>query len=423
MDNPRKVAVKTLLKIERDNAYSNISLASALKEAELSAADKALASALVYGVLDRKLTLDYVLAQFMKSPLKKTAPFTLAVLRTALYQIMYMDKIPESAAVDEAVKLIKKSRESRNSGFVNAVLRKILREKYELPSGESVNALSIKYSCSEWIIDSFIKDYGMENTEKLLSESLKAAPLCIRVNTLKTNSNDLINEFEKTGVALNEGAIENSLCFSKGIDIANNTLFNKGYFHVQDIASQTVTSVLNPESECRVLDMCAAPGGKSCTLAEIMKNKGEIISCDIYDARVGLIADNAKRLGVNIIKPTLCDATEYDSRLGEFDCVLCDVPCSGLGVIRRKPEVKYKEKQDLSELEEIQYKILCNAVRYLKKGGKLLYSTCTLRRAENENLVIRFQKEYNNFRKVYEHTYMPHIDGTDGFYCALLIKE
>ena len=423
MDNPRKVAVKTLLKIERDNAYSNISLASAFKEAELSAADKSLASALVYGVLDRKLTLDYVLAKFMKSPIKKTAPFTLQVLRTALYQIMYMDKIPESAAVDEAVKLIKKSRESRNSGFVNAVLRKILREKFELPTGDAAKEMSVKYSCSEWIIDSFLKDYGLQNTQKLLGESLKAAPLCIRANTLKASSRELKEEFEKTGIALKEGAIENSLCFEKGIDIANNTLFNKGYFHVQDIASQTVTSVLNPASGDRVLDMCAAPGGKSCTLAEIMQNKGEIISCDIYDARIGLIRDNAKRLGIDIINPILCDATEYNEQLGEFDCVLCDVPCSGLGVIRRKPEVKYKEKQDLSELEEIQYKILCNAVRYLKKGGKLLYSTCTLRRAENENLVIRFQKEYNNFRKVYEHTYMPHIDSTDGFYCALLIKE
>ena len=188
MQNPRKVAVNILLKIEKESAYSNIAVANLLKEAELDSKDKALVSAIVYGVLDRKITLDALLSRFMKTPLKKTAPFTLQVLRTALYQILFMDKIPESAAVNEAVKLIKKSKESRNSGFVNAVLRSCIREENLIPDGDSPEELEIRYSCPLWIIESFIKDYGKENAVNLLEESLKAPPVTLRVNTIKTES-------------------------------------------------------------------------------------------------------------------------------------------------------------------------------------------------------------------------------------------
>ena len=192
---------------------------------------------------------------------------------------------------------------------------------------------------------------------------------------------------------------------------------------MQDKASQKAVSVLNPQKGERVLDVCAAPGGKSFTMAEYMENEGELISCDLYENRVKLISDNAKRLHIDIIKTRTADAGVYDENLGLFDAILCDVPCSGLGVIRRKPDIKYKPHTDFKELEDIQYSILTNSVKYLKKGGRILYSTCTLRKDENENLVLRFLKDYKNFRKEYEHTFMPHVDGTDGFYCALLIKE
>ena len=198
-----------------------------------------------------------------------------------------------------------------------------------------------------------------------------------------------------------------------------NPLYKNGMFYVQDLASQIAVSTLAPKEGERVLDMCAAPGGKTFTMAQLMKNKGEIVACDLYEARVGLIAESAKRLGLDIIKPIVCDASQFNEDLGKFDCILCDVPCSGLGVIRRKPEIKYKPQSDFCSLEELQYSILCNAVKYLKKGGRILYSTCTLRCAENEKLVIRFQKEYNNLNKVSEKTLMPHIDKTDGFYYAL----
>ena len=420
MTNQRKLAVSILLKIENDNAYSNLTLASFFKDTDLNNEGKAFVSALVYGVLDRKITLDFVLSKFMKTPLKKTAPFTLCVLRTALYQIMFMDKVPESAAVNEAVKLIKKSKENRNAGFVNAVLRSVLRAESLIEPGDSIKDLSIRYSAPEWIVESFVCDYGKETAIKLLEESLKFAPITLRVNTLKTSAYALK---EQLCIKADETVFENSLILEKGLDLANNELYKQGLFHIQDLASQKAISVLSPKPYSRVLDICAAPGGKTFTMAEFMENKGEIIACDLYEHRVGLINDGAKRLGIDIIKPCVNDATAYNNALGEFDIILCDVPCSGLGVIRRKPDIKYKSDNDFTTLCEIQYKILCNAVKYLKSGGKILYSTCTLRRAENEDIVNRFLKEQNGFKKISEKTLMPHIDKTDGFYYALLEKE
>lgn len=422
MANPRKLAIKALLKIEKDNAYSNITLNSFLKEADFTKEDKSFFSALVYGVLDRKITLDFVLSQFMKSPLKKTAPFTLNALRVGLYQIMYMDKIPDSAAVNETVKIIKSSKEGRNAGFVNAVLRSATRTEIKLPEGDGVSDLSIRFSCPEWIVQGFIADYGTENTVKLLEESLAAPPLTLRVNTVKTATDELMEKLSAMGINVQKGEIPDSLIVEKGMDIDGNPLYKEGLFYAQDYASQKAVSVLAPAPNSRVLDLCAAPGGKSFTMASLMGNNGEIVSCDLYEARVGLIEKSAKRLGFDIIKATVNDATVYNEKLGEFDYILCDVPCSGLGVIRRKPELKYKSQSDFEELESIQHCILKNAVKYLKKGGKLLYSTCTLRQAENEKLVIRIQKEYNELQKVYEKTFMPHIDNTDGFYCALFEK-
>ena len=420
MANPRRLAALALVKIERDNAYSNITLAAFLKDTDITPQDKALFSALVYGVLDRKITLDFVLSKFMKTPIRKTAPFTLSVLRCALYQIMFMDKIPESAAVNEAVKLIKKSKESKNAGFVNAVLRAVLRTEIKLPEGDTPKDLSIKYSCPEYITESFCKDYGNATAKSLLEESLKPPPLTIRVNTVKTDIDTLKRELSNQNTQFENGESDNCLIIKNGMDIAKNPLYKKGWFYAQDEASQRAVSNLAPKKGERVLDMCAAPGGKSFTMANLMQNEGEIIACDLYEKRAGLIAEGAKRLGLDIIKTAVCDATVYNEDLGKFDCILCDVPCSGFGVLRRKPDIKYKPECDFKELSEIQYKILKNALKYLKKGGRILYSTCTLRIEENENIVIKLQKEYNTVSKSYEHTFMPHIDNTDGFYCALL---
>ena len=414
MANARKTAVKVLAKIEKKGTYSNLAVAEALKNSELTPQDKSLATAIIYGVLDRKITLDYILSKFLKTPINKTEPFTLTVLRSALYQIKYMDKIPESAAVNEAVKIMKSSKFSRNSGFVNGVLRSVLRTDVEIPKGDDAKSLSVRYSCPLWIVESFLNDYGLENTKALLGESLKPAPTVLRINTVKADISEIEKEYEING---------NSVELTKGIDISNSELYKKGFVYAQDYASQKAVEVLNPKAGDRVLDVCAAPGGKSFTMANLMGNKGEILACDLYPHRVELIRKTAKRLGLDIIKTAIADATVYNPEFGEFDCILCDVPCSGLGVIRRKPEIKYNALPQLEELKNIQLSILRNAVKYLKKGGKLLYSTCTLRREENEKLVISFQKEYNDLCKVYEHTFMPHKDGTDGFYCALFEKR
>ena len=414
MANARKTAVKVLVKIEKEGTYSNLGVAEALKNSELNLQDKSLATAIIYGVLDRKITLDYILSKFLKTPINKTEPFTLMVLRSALYQIKYMDKIPESAAVNEAVKIMKSSKFSRNAGFVNGVLRSVLRTDVEIPKGDSAEDLSVRYSCPLWIVESFLKDYGLADTKALLEESLKPAPTVLRINTVKADISEIEKEYEIK---------ENSIELTKGIDISNSELYKKGLVYAQDYASQRAVEILSPKSGDRVLDVCSAPGGKAFTMANLMGNKGEIIACDLYPHRVELIERTAKRLGLDIIKTAVADATRYNPKLGEFDCVLCDVPCSGLGVIRRKPEIKYNALPCLEELKNIQLSILKNAVKYLKKGGKLLYSTCTLRREENEKLVISFQKEYNDLCKVYEHTFMPHKDGTDGFYCALFEKR
>lgn len=414
MANARKTAVKVLVKIEKEGTYSNLGVAEALKNSELNPQDKSLATAIIYGVLDRKITLDYILSKFLKTPINKTEPFTLMVLRSALYQIKYMDKIPESAAVNEAVKIMKSSKFSRNAGFVNGVLRSVLRTDVEIPKGDSAEDLSVRYSCPLWIVESFLNDYGLEDTKALLGESLKPAPTVLRINTVKADISEIAKEYEING---------NSVELTKGIDISNSELYKKGFVYAQDYASQKAVEVLNPKAGDRVLDVCAAPGGKSFTMANLMGNKGEILACDLYPHRVELIRKTAKRLGLDIIKTAVADATGYNPEFGEFDCILCDVPCSGLGVIRRKPEIKYNALPQLEELKNIQLSILKNAVKYLKKGGKLLYSTCTLRREENEKLVISFQKEYNDLCKVYEHTFMPHKDGTDGFYCALFEKR
>lgn len=419
MPNARQTAANILVKIEKDNSYSNLSINSFFKSLEFSSQDKALITTLVYGVIERKITLDYILKKFIKTPLKKVQSFTLANLRIALFQIMYFDKIPNSAAVNEAVKNVKHSAESRNSGFVNGVLRSVLRSEISLPLGDSTGDLSIKYSCPQEIIKSFINDYGINDTKHLLEESLKPAPLTVKVNTLKTTVDDFCDNI---GTKTERIAPEGAVILKNGIDIANNPLYKNGEFFVQDAASQTVVSVLKPNTGDRMLDMCAAPGGKSFSSAIRMQNEGEIISCDLYPHKCELIEKSAERLGLDIIKPKVCDATVYDKTLGKFDCVLCDVPCSGLGIIRRKPEIKYKNFVEFDSLPHIQAKILSNAVNYLKNGGKILYSTCTLRVAENENIVNGFLKDNPDFSLLYMHTFMPHKDNTDGFFCALLLK-
>ena len=336
---------------------------------------------------------------------------------------MFMNKIPDSAAVNEAVKLVKNSKNKHLSGFVNGVLRNVLRNDIKLPDDNSVKSLSIKYSCPEWIIESFICDYGLDNAIELLKYSLQAPPVTLRVNTLKINTDDLINELLQENINVCRCELDNSLEVMGGIDVTKSKAYRNGLFHVQDIASQSVVKILAPNHSERVLDVCAAPGGKTFTMAQFMQNKGEIIACDLYEKRVELIKKGAKRLNLNNITAIQNDATIKNEDLGTFDVILCDVLCSGLGVIRRKPEIKYKDISEYEDITVIQSKILETAVSYLKQGGRILYSTCTLRKEENEGIIQCFLDKHPQYELKYQRTFMPHIDGSDGFYCALLEKS
>lgn len=424
MANARALAVRALVAVETEQGYSNLVLAQLLGAQELSSADRALTTRLFYGTLDREITLDYILSQFLKTPLKKVKPFTRAVLRSALYQIVYAERIPDSAAVNEAVKLMKKSKESYQSAFVNGVLRNIIRQGYTLPTGEDAQSLSVRFSCPKGIVESFLTDYGLENTLQLLEESLKEPPVYLRVNTVKTTPEELCEKLSAEGIGAKVCEVEGAVAIEGGIDVGQSNAYREGLFHVQDLASQKALAVLNPQKGEKVLDLCAAPGGKTFTMAERMNNEGIVEAYELHQSRVSLIEKGARRLGLSIVRACQGDSSVINKERENWaDAVLCDVPCSGWGVLRRKPELKYRVAESFESLEKTQHRILDCAAASLKNGGRLLYSTCTLRRAENEDAVEAFLERHMDFEKKYEHTFFPHIDGTDGFFCALLEKR
>ncbi len=417
-NNPREIAAKALLKIETEKAYSNLLINSLLKESELSSEDKALATLIIYGTLDRKVVIDYYLKQFAKTPLKKIKPYTLAVLRTAVYQIKFANRVPDSAAVNEAVKLIKESGENYNSGFVNAVLRSVSNTEIELPNGNDINSVSVRYSCPASLVSVLIKDYGVEDTKLFLENALLPPPLFLRVNSAKTTTEELIKSLQAKGITATE-VFPFALKATGITNIENLDEFKMGLFHIEELACQKALSALNFEKTDKVLDLCAAPGGKSFTAAQEVE---KVVSCDIYEKRTHLIEKGAKRLGLENIKTKVLDATKDNFEKESFDKIICDVPCSGFGVIRRKPDIKYKPVNDFDELIATQKAILGRAKEYIKRGGKILYSTCTLHKAENDDIVNEFLKENTDFKLEFIHTFMPQTDGTDGFFAAVLEK-
>ena len=419
--NPRQLAAKALNKVTAEGAYSNLVLNSLLKENELSNEDKALATAIFYGTLDRLVTVDFYLKKLIKTPLKKLKPYTLAVLRTATYQIKYMSKIPDSAAVNEAVKLIKTSKESFNASFVNAVLRNLLRSDIPLPSGNSIYDISVGYSCPQWIVSTLIRDYGTDFTSAFLENALLSPPVFIRVNTLKTNVDELLTLFTERHISA-EKISDTALLIKPDGSVEELDEYKNGLFFVQDLSCQKAIELLGITETSSVLDLCAAPGGKSFNAAMRAK-EGRVVSCDLYEQRAGLIEKGAERLGLKNLTARANDATVYDERLGRFDRIICDVPCSGLGVIRRKPDIKYKPQDSFEELIKIQKDILFCADNYLSVGGKLLYSTCTLNRQENRENVDAFLKANPNYTLLTEETFSPDKNNTDGFYAAVLQKD
>ncbi len=434
MSNPRQIAFDALMKTSRDGAFSNLALDGILSKSDLDTRDKSFVSNLFYGVIERQLTIDYQLDLYLSKPLKKLKPEVLTILRMGAYQILFMNKVPDSAAVNESIKLSKKIGVSFASGLINAVLRKVAKSGVVLPKDDSSDEyLSVKYSCPLWLVNKWKNEYGVEDTGALLEASLGSADTFIRVNTTKITDSELVDILNSEGVDCEKTYNENTLKISlKGNDIEKLESFKKGYYHVQDMASQLCAKALSAKEGDIVFDLCSAPGGKAYTVAETMNDKGKVLCFDIYENRVSLILKGADRLELKSIEGKVGNASIFNPELGLADKVLCDVPCSGLGIIRRKPEIKYKNEEELSDLPDIQYAIIDNASKYVRKGGRLLYSTCTLSKAENEDIVANFLINHTDFKAspVFADidsstniTLMPHKNESDGFFIACFERD
>lgn len=431
MKTARQTAFEILNRIQKDNSYSNLVLDSFLDKSELPQVEKSFASALVYGVIERLITLDYELSRYLKQPLKKLKPQVLTILRMGAYQILFMDKVPASAAINESVKLTKNNGASFASGLVNAVLRKISSNGIT-----ETDDISVKYSAPKWLCDLWIKDYGAETAVKLLEATFGSVETTVKVNTLKTDTKKLKDILANEGFeAVASDLVENALVVRGSGALHKTKAYQDGLFHVQDLASQLCCSALGVKEDDIVFDICAAPGGKSFTLAQNMNNSGKIYSMDLYPQRINLIKNGAERLEITNIEATVNDGAKFNIQLPKADKILCDVPCAGLGVIRKKPEIRYKNLAEVDNLPDLQYSILCVSAKYLKNGGTLIYSTCSLNKAENELVVEKFLSEHSNFEtftvlpelKRYSDktdyvTLMPHLHGCDGFFVAGLRK-
>lgn len=441
MADARKTALQALLKVELSGAYSNLALNAAVKRSGLDRRDTALVSALFYGVLERKLTLDYILNGYVKMPLQKVEPAVRCILRMGTFQLVFMDKIPDSAAVNESVRLARKLGLHAACGLVNGVLRNIARtpEKYVLPDPQKdkYKYLSIKYACPQKIIHLWVDAYGQETAVALLQSLYGRPPLTARVNTGLTNKAALIQALKQEGIHAQDAPfLQNGVVLTDTGAIEHGKAYKQGLFYIQDGASQILCEMLAPKEGQTVIDVCAAPGGKSMNFALLMQDKGKVFAYDLYDHKCRLVAQMAKRLHLSSVHVSVRDAASNSCKsAAAADLVLCDVPCSGLGLLRRKPEIRYKSDLGLSTLPQLQYAILCNSAAFVKPGGTLIYSTCTLNPAENGEISRRFLKtNYKTFAPLElvlprgvkrgineennELTLFPHINGTDGFFIS-----
>ncbi len=423
MDINRKTAYNTLLDVESKKAYSNLALNHQIKVSKPNS--PAFVRELVYGVLERKLTLDYYLDQLVVEGIESLKRQELTILRMGLYQLGYMDSVPEYAGVSESVALAKRYCKSK-AGLVNGVLREYLnrRIRMRLPdrNEDEIRYLSIKYSYAPWIIEKWLNYYKMDFVEKLLEAGNQRPPMTIRLNWLKIIKRDLIEQLEDRGFEVEEGKLCQNALIVKGNRLLETDHYKIGLFTPQDESSMLVAEKLNPQHGELIMDVCAAPGGKTTAIAERMNNTGKIIAGDIYRRRLDQVDREAKRLGILNIQTQAWDATRVESSFVEkADRVLVDAPCSGLGVIRRKPEIKYKEQTaEMELLPKKQLAILSASSEYVKPNGTLLYSTCTINPEENEKVVNEFLKRYPWFQKVERTLLLPNVNGTDGFFICVM---
>nr|WP_320025592.1 16S rRNA (cytosine(967)-C(5))-methyltransferase RsmB [uncultured Acetobacterium sp.] len=439
--NIRKQALETLLKINYDGAYSNLEIKRVLSNHPLKDEDRRLYLNIVYGCLQNQMYLDYIIKQQSSRPVNKLHKEVSEILRIAIYQIYFLDKIPNYAIVNESVNLAAEI-QPQAKGFINGVLRNIMRKiekdgkefKFENWDNEK-EALSIRYSVPLWIVHKYYEIYGVEKAETIIPMLNEKPPFTIRCNTLKTSRDQLILDLKAFGVEALPGTLSPSAIHLTNLgvfenNIENSHLYREGHFMMQDQAAMLTVERLNPQPGHQVLDMCAAPGGKTTYLSQLMNNEGQIIGRDVFASRLNLVKQSMKRLdctNIELEDQNGCVFLKADEM--RYDKILLDAPCTGLGVIRRKPEIKYHStKEGRKELVKIQANLLENAVRYLKPGGELLYSTCTINKDENENQINKILNKYPDMKIVPDknseaYTYTsPLMDGCDSFFMCLLKK-
>lgn len=432
----RETAADILVAVDKNGAYSSVMLTEELRRLNIAdERDKRLIVSLVYSVTEHRLTVDSCLAEFLTKPMSKLPPFVSALLRIGAAQLLYFDKIPASAAVNESVKIAKKRGFSYASGMINAVLRKVENISSEKRKNSEDMSLAEKYSFPEELVSLFVEQYGSEKTGDIFKAFEGRRPVYIRVNTLLTDTAVLKKQLENEGVKVSATELEGCLSIENFGDMTSLDSFKNGLFYVQDMSSQLCSLILDAQPGETVIDCCAAPGGKSFTTALLMKNTGTLISCDIHPHKTELIEKTAKRLGITCIKTVCADAALLPDSLNGADRVLCDVPCSGFGVIGRKPEIKYKPLEEIAALPEIQRSILERGAALVRKGGRLVYSTCTLNNAENNGVCKDFLRSHPDFTVKGNDIYMnaaredgfvtvfPSEKGGDGFFVASFERE
>ncbi len=414
-DKARQFALSVLRRVWEQGAYSNIEISSALKKHDLNGIDKSFGVALVNGGVERKLTLDFMIEKASGRALSEIEPELVAVLRLGFLQLFFM-KVPDMAACSESVALVGGK---KRKGFVNAIMRTACRKRDELIDAVAQSDDSVKYSISSEICDLIARQYPKDK-DAVLAAFFDHNPLILRPNTLKNTGEELLNELLSRGAEaqLYQKAVVVTSGADKGI-----SLVEEGRCFVQGLSSQAAVSALGAEGGNFVLDVCACPGGKTLGAALDMKNSGTVLSMDIHANKLSLITKTANNLGVTIVSTREQDGRSFNQELYEkADRIICDVPCSGIGAIKGRPEIRYKDLQGMERLIETQRAILKNAFSYLKPGGRLVYSTCTINKDENEGVVHPFVKE-NAAVLVSERTVLPAEKWHDGFYIAVLEKK
>lgn len=440
--NAREVAMLTLNACRQQGGWSDGTLKKQLAAAGLDSRDAALATQLCFGVLQNQMLLDFYLSKFSSIPLKRMEGKVVQILRLGAYQMLFLDKIPHSAAVNSAVDLTRAyCKNPRAAGMVNGILRSFERSLNSLPTipqNDPVVYLSTLYSHPEWLVKEFLLTLETEETARLLACNNSQPPITVMVNTTRTTGEQLTCALREQGAAVKAHPwLDNCMYLSKTGDLERMSAFQEGLFYVQDPASRLVVRAAGARPGMKVLDCCAAPGGKSFAAAIAMENRGEIIACDLHPHKKRLIQAGADRMGLDIITPMTADGRKFRPEWeNAFDLVLVDAPCSGLGVIRKKPDIRYKDPEPLKELPAIQLALLTNAARYVRPGGVLVYSTCTLLRRENEDVVQAFLDQSSAFKPRSFTlpgpigavppgmiTLWPHSKGTDGFFICKLYKK